>query len=161
MNRRVLIGIAGWLTVATAATTAGVAAIDVLEDGITGKSVRPLDDEAVHRALSRSATVPARPAPTLTPSPSAPGGVTKSVAADGGTVTARCEGGRVTLLAATPSQGFSTDDIEHGPATSRSLTFESEEDEYTVTVTCENGSPVARTTEDDGHRGRHGGRGRG
>lgn len=168
MNRRVLLGIAAWLAVAVAATTAGIAAIQVLEDGITGKSVRPLDDEAVHRALSRSGTTPPRQTPAVSPSPSSTGGVLRNLAAGGGTVTARCEGGRVTIVAATPYQGFRTDGIEHGPAASASLTFESSDEEYAVTVTCEGGSPVAHTARDDGHHGRHrggsgggGGRGRG
>jgi hypothetical protein len=166
MNRRVLLGIAGWLTVAVAATTAGIAAIDVLEDGITGQSVRPLDDEAVHRALSRSGTTP----PTTTPSPSpatsstgsspAPSdrGVTRNLAAGGGTVTARCEAGRVTIVAAIPAQGFRTDDIQHGAAASAALTFASADEEFAVTVTCEGGVPVARSAKDDGHHGRHRGR---
>src|SRR5262245_17171108 len=100
MDRRIALGIAGWLAVAVAATTAGIAAIDVLEDGITGQNVRPLDDEAVHRALSRSVT---SPPPTLTVSPSASptDGVLRSLGTHGGTVTARCLDGKATILAAT------------------------------------------------------------
>lgn len=161
MNRRVLLGVVGWLAVAAAATTAGVAAIDVLEEGITGKNVRPLDDEAVRRALSNAGTTPPRPPLTAAPSQSSTGGVTKSLAAGGGTVTARCEAGRVTIVAATPYQGFRTDGIDRGPAKSASLTFKSSDTEYAVTVTCANGTPSAHAARDDGHRGRHGGRGRG
>jgi hypothetical protein len=162
MNRRLLLGIAGWLTVAAAATTAGVAAIDVLGEGITGKNVRPLDDEAVHRALSQAGTEePAGPALSLSPSPSPATDMTKNLAAGGGTVTARCEGGRVTVLAATPSQGFRTGGIDHGPATSASLIFESAASEYIVTVTCENGTPFAHSEKDDGHHGGRGDRGGG
>jgi hypothetical protein len=156
MKRRVLLGIAGWLTVAAAATTAGIAAIAVLEDGITGRSVRPLDDEAVHRALSRSGATSAPAAPI--PGPSSTGGVTRNLAAGGGTVTARCEKGLATVVAAVPSQGFHTSVLGHGPAASVSLTFESDSEEYAVTVTCQGGSPVAHAAKDDGHRGRHGGR---
>jgi hypothetical protein len=174
MHRRVLLGIAGWLTVAVAATAAGIAAIDVLEDGITGQSVRPLDDEAVHRALSRSGTSPTMsptmsPGATPRPSPAASStgssaaspdvGVTRNLATGGGTVTARCEGGRVTVVAAIPAQGFRTDDIQRGPAPSAALTFESAEEEFAVTVTCEGGAPVAHSVKDDGHHGRHRGRG--
>lgn len=161
VEQRVLLGIAGWLLVAAAATTAGVAAIDVLGEGITGKNVRPLDDEAVHRALSQAGTEPAKPAPSLSTRPSPTTGVTKNLATGGGTVTARCEGGRVTVLAATPSQGFRTDGIDHGPATSASLIFESAASEYMVTVTCENGSPAVHSVKDDGHHGGRGGRGGG
>ncbi|HZE31015.1 MAG TPA: hypothetical protein VE198_06210 [Actinoallomurus sp.] len=161
MNRRVILGIVGWLVVAGAATTAGVAAIDVLEDGITGNSVRALDDEAVHRALSQAGAT--RPPLTPVPSPSASptGGVTRNLDAGGGTVTARCEGGKVTVLGAIPAQGFHTDGVERGPVASASLTFESEEEEYGVTVDCQGGSPAVHVAKDDGHRGRHGRRGRG
>jgi hypothetical protein len=159
MNRRILLGIAGWLTVAVAATTAGVAAIDVLEEGITGQNVRALDDEAVHRALARSGVKAAHPTLTVSPSPSPTDGVLRNLGTQGGTVTARCLDGQVTILAATPAQGFHTGDIEHGPATSATLTFESDSTEYVATVTCVNGSPSVRSTEDDGHHGRHRGRG--
>jgi hypothetical protein len=161
MNRRVILGIVGWLVVAGAATTAGVAAIDVLEDGITGNNVRPLDDEAVHRALSRpgATRTPTTPVPSPTASPA--GGVARNLSADGGTVTARCEGGKVTVLGAIPKQGFHTDGFDRGPATSSSLTFESAEEEFAVTVDCQGGSPAVHVAQDDGHRGRHGGRGRG
>jgi hypothetical protein len=161
MNRRVILGIVSWLVVGGAATTAGVAAIDVLEDGITGKNVRPLDDDAVHRALSRAGATRTPSAPVPSPTASPAGGVTRNLGARGGTVTARCEGGKVTVLGAIPAQGFHTDGVERGPAASSSLTFESAEEEYAVTVDCQGGSPAVHVAEDDGHRGRHGGRGRG
>ena len=157
MNRRVLLGIAGWLVLAVAATTAGIATLTLLESGITGKNVRPLDDEAVHRALSRSGgpvTLAPSPSPTATPA----GGMTRNLAAGGGTVTARCDGGQVTVVAI-PAQGFHTEGLQSGPATSVSLTFESSEEEYAVTVTCKNGVPDVRFAKDDGHR--RGRRGRG
>jgi hypothetical protein len=159
MNRRVLLGIGGWLVVAAAATTAGIATLDMLEAGITGKNVRPLDDEAVHRALSRSGatSVPATPAPS--PSATSAGGVTRNLDAGGGTVTARCASGRVTIVAATPAQGFHTGSLDHGTAAAVSLKFESAEEEYAVTVTCDNGSPTVHSAKDDGHR--RGRRGRG
>jgi hypothetical protein len=159
MNRRVLLGIVGWLVLAGAATTAGIATLAMLETGITGKNVRPLDDEAVHRALSRSGatsapvTLPPSPGPTTTPA----GGVTRNLASGGGTVTARCTGGQVTILAAIPAQGFHTGGLQRGPAAAVSLKFESADEEYAVTVTCNNGSPAVQSAKDDGHRrGRHG-----
>jgi hypothetical protein len=154
MNRRVLLGIVGWLVLAGAATTAGIATLDMLETGITGKNVRPLDDEAVHRALSRSAatSVPVTPAPSSSPAVTPAAGVTRNLAAGGGTVTARCAGGQVTVVAAIPAQGFHTGGLEHGPAAALSLTFESADEEYAVTVTCDNGSPAVHSAKDDGHR---------
>jgi hypothetical protein len=157
MNRRVLLGILGWLAVAATATGAGVAAIGVLEDGITGPGVRPLDSEAVGRAPSRTGVVSAPPAPG--PSPSAPAagrGVTRNLAAGGGIVTARCDGGQVTIMAWTPAQGYRADDLNRGPAVTAALTFTSDRLEYAVTVTCEAGAPVAHSEKDDGHHGRHG-----
>ncbi|MDN3351490.1 hypothetical protein [Actinomadura sp. DC4] len=157
MNRRVLLGIVGWLVLAVAATTAGIATLDMLEDGITGKNVRPLDDEAIHRALSRPGATPTTPAPTLSVTPA--GGVAKNLAAGGGTVTARCTGGKVTVVAVIPAQGFHSSGFRHDPAASVSLTLESDEEEYAVTVTCDNGTPELRSAKDDGHR--RGRRGRG
>jgi hypothetical protein len=159
MNRRVLLGIFGWLALAGAATTAGIAALDMLEAGITGESVRPLDDEAVHRALSRSGATSAPATPAPAPSATSTGGVPRNLAAGGGTVTARCAGGRVTIVAAIPAQGFHTSGLEYGPAASVSLKFESADEEYAVTVTCDNGVPVAHSAKDDGHHGGRRGRG--
>lgn len=143
-----------WLAVAAAATAAGVAAIDVLEDGITGPQVRPLDDAGVRRAL-------AHVTPSTAPRPSTPvpsGAVTRNLAAGGGTVKATCVGERATILAWTPAQGFRAEAVSPGPAAVASLKLSSDEDEYEVTVVCASGVPVAHPVKDDGHRR---GRGRG
>jgi hypothetical protein len=154
MNRRVLLGAAAWLAVAATATAAGVAAIGALEDGITGSRTPPLDREAVQRALNRTgaavATVPTSP-------PSAGEGVTRVLGSGGGTVTARCAGGRVTLLSWTPAQGFRADDPVRGPAKAASLKFESNTREYRVTVTCDGREPKISTSRDDRHHGHGGG----
>jgi hypothetical protein len=154
MNRRVLLGAAAWLAVAATATGAGVAAIGVLEDGITGSRTPPLDRESVQRALSRTgaavATVPAS-------SPAAGEGITRVLGTGGGTVTARCAAGRVTLLSWTPAQGFRADKIVRGPANVASLKFESNTQEYKVTVGCDGRGPKISTSKDDGHHGHGGG----
>jgi hypothetical protein len=72
-------------------------------------------------------------------------------------VTASCAGGRATLVTWTPAQGYRADDLVRGPATTPSLTFKSDRQEYRVTVGCAAGEPVAHSGKDD----RHGGRGRG
>jgi hypothetical protein len=150
MRRRAIFVAALWLAIAAAATAAGVAAIDVLGDGITGSEVRPLDGEAIRRALSHAtASTTAWPDPS-TPPPS--GAVTRNLDAGGGTVTARCAGERVTLLAWTPAQGFRAEEVSRGPATVASLKLTSDSDEYEVTVTCASGVPVAHPVKDDGHR---------
>jgi hypothetical protein len=153
MNRRVLLGAAAWLAVAATATGAGVAAIGVLEDGITGSRTRPLDRGSIQRALSRTgAAVDAVPAS----SPTAGAGITRVLGAGGGTVTARCAAGRVTLLSWTPAQGFRADNPVRGPATVASLKFESDALEYKVTVGCHSGEPKISTSKDDGHHGHSG-----
>jgi hypothetical protein len=146
-----------WLAVAAAATAAGVAAIDVLEDGITGSQARPLDDAGVRRALAH-ATASATPRPDPS-TPPASGAVTRNLAAGGGTVKASCVGERATILAWTPAQGFRAEDVSRGPATVASLKLSSDEDEYEVTVTCASGVPVAHPVKDDGHRRGRGGHG--
>lgn len=153
MNRRVLVGVAGWLTVAAAATGVGIATIGVLEDGLTGDNVRPLDDAAVRRALRQSEPPPATSSPSPRPSPD---GATKVLDARGGTVTITCSHGRATLESWVPAQGYRADDVAAGPAVAPRLTFKSDRTEYTVTAGCENGSPVVHTSEDDRHGGRGG-----
>ncbi|MQA85639.1 MAG: hypothetical protein GEV03_13680 [Streptosporangiales bacterium] len=75
----------------------------------------------------------------------------------GGTVVASCADGRVTIRSWTPNQGFSADSVERGPTRTASVEFESEEEEYTAQVRCDDsGAPTARTEADDGHRGRGG-----
>ena len=58
-----------------------------------------------------------------------------------------------------PAQGFSTDDVERGPARAVSITFESDDAEITARVTCDANGPVLTTANDDrggGHGRRHG-----
>jgi hypothetical protein len=157
MNRRVPLGIAGWLTVAVAATGVGIAALGVLEDGITGSRVRPLDQDAVRRELSGTGAPPVSPSETASPGVKVPGGdeVTRVLRTDGGTVTAACAAGRARLVAWYPAQGFGADDLERGPAAVVSLKFKSDDAEYEVTVECAADGPAVRTRKDDGH-GRHG-----
>jgi hypothetical protein len=160
MKRRILLGAAGWVAVAATATAGTVAAIGVLEDGITGSAVRPLDGDDVQRALSRPGAEPQSQAtavptsPTATPAPGRSGTVTRVLAAGGGTVTARCAAGKVTLVAWSPAQGYRADDLAPGPAATASLSFTSDAAEYVVTVHCGAAGPVARASKDDGHHGR-------
>jgi hypothetical protein len=151
---------AGWLTLAAAAPAAGVAAIGALESGITeSEDVRPLDRQAVERALNGSGATPASsPRAPAQATPGKDGGLTRVLRAGGGTVTARCGTDGVTLLAWSPAQGYRAEDLVRGPVAVASLTFESAAREYAVTVVCEGGGPVAHTAEDDRGRGR--GRGR-
>jgi hypothetical protein len=153
MNRPVLFGAAAWLAVAAAATGAGVAAIGVLEDGITGSRTRAVDAESVRRSLSQTA---APPDVVPTTSPTAGEGVMRVLGAGGGTVTARCAAGLVTLVSWTPAQGFRADDPVPGPADVASLKFKSDAQEYKVTVACDGGEPKVSTSGDDGHHGRGG-----
>jgi hypothetical protein len=159
MNRRILLGIAGWLTIAATATAGTVAALGVLEDGITGSSARPRDQNDVQRALGepgaepQSSTTPLA-TPSATPPAAGDGAVTRELAAGVGRVTARCAGGRVTLQNWSPAQGYRTDDVVRGPATTASVKFKSAADEYAVVVSCGPDGPVAQTIKDDGHHGR-------
>lgn len=164
MNRRVLFGLAGWLAVAAGATAAGVGAIGVLGEGITGADPRALDRGAVQRGLSGADATPSASgasSPVAAPSTpeSEPAGVTRVLHTVGGTVTAKCEAGLVTLLYWTPAQGYRAGDrSERGAAASASVEFKSDDAEYDVTVTCGSGGPEASTSKDDRHGRGHGGR---
>ena len=142
----------------------GIAAIGVLEDGITGSRAQTLDRDSVRQGLSSPAvpaTASSKP-PTGTAAPASPGDeVTKVLRTEGGSVTARCAAGRARLVAWSPRQGFEAEDARRGPAREASLKFESDDAEYEVTVTCGPDGPTASSRKDDGHRRGHGGRGRG
>ncbi|HEY7484996.1 MAG TPA: hypothetical protein VH912_11100 [Streptosporangiaceae bacterium] len=157
MNRPVLLAVAGWLAAALVATGVGVAAVSLLGEGISDSTARPLSPAEVRRELDRSPEPAETPSGKETPTPPLGAGPMKPFDTEGGTVVARCAGTKAILSSWSPAQGFHAEDVVRGPASTASLTFESDEDEFLVTVTCASGTPQARTQADDrgggGHRG--------
>jgi hypothetical protein len=145
VRTRAATGLLGWLAVATLATAGSVAAVTAIGTSITGTAVAPLSPAEVDRALASSGPTPATTLPASAP----PGGTTRSLPTEGGSVLASCAGGKVTLRSWSPAQGFRTDHIEPGPGDKATLKFESEDKEIEVTVSCADGVPTIRTNSDD------------
>lgn len=139
--------IGGWLSAAAVATAVTVLAVNAIGASIATQGPQPLTSAQVAQALKAAgpATEVASPAPSLSPTPSAPGQATgtRVLSTSGGTIVARCSGGRVTLLSWSPAQGYEADDVRRGPATHADLEFKSAGVELEVRVTCQGGSPVA------------------
>lgn len=150
---RTAAAVGGWLTAAALATGAGMFAVGVIGAGIVPAAPQPLDAQQVE-AMARSAA--ARPPPTgqtstPPPSPAADPASPKVLSTAGGTVLARCEGGRVVITSASPAQGYQVDqddDSDHG-GRSTEVKFNSEETEVKVKVHCAGSVPTA-TVEQDG-----------
>ncbi|MFB9251017.1 hypothetical protein ACFFWE_22480 [Sphaerisporangium melleum] len=139
MNRRPLLVVGGWLVAVLVATGAGVVVTAFLGDAVTGSVSRALSPADVRRSLEASApspgtagspAAPASPTGPVGPPPASPsrpassgtpggtggaGGKETVIAASGGVVVARCEGGMVTLRSWTPAQGYEVKDAERGP----------------------------------------------
>jgi hypothetical protein len=69
------------------------------------------------------------------------------IATAGGTVLARCTGGRAEVVSATPAQGFrvQTEDEDGGPR----VRFRAGDVRIEVNLTCADGRPVAAIENDD------------
>ena len=127
MRQRVILVAAAWLLGAAATATAATAAVNALGAGLLGPASQPLSQSEVQRRLSvaaspggPSAGTGASPAPTGTgsagpagagPTASPPGGHDTVLGTSGGTIVARCAGGRVTLVSWSPAQGYRADDV--------------------------------------------------
>ncbi|MGW3887456.1 serine/threonine-protein kinase [Micromonospora chokoriensis] len=100
-------------------------------------------------APSPSASSPA-PSPTVSPTAAAPtptpGGGT-SVDARGGTVTFRCVGKSVEVLAVTPAPGFRAEAYDPGPAKQIQADLTSSEHRSEIRLNCPNGSPRSKVKE--------------
>lgn len=140
---RMWLAAAGWLVAAAAATTVGVVAVGAVGSSVVGTSTKPLSQQQIDRALASSSQAPSPP-PTSSP-PAGPGGITRALTTQGGTLIARCLAGQATLVSWSPAQGYQAENIQAGPTATATLTFETENREIQVRVTCPAGIPTART----------------
>ncbi|MGW3785868.1 serine/threonine-protein kinase [Micromonospora chokoriensis] len=98
---------------------------------------------------SPSASSPA-PSPTMSPTAAAPTptpGVGTSVDARGGTVTFRCVGKSVEVLAVTPAPGFRAEAYDPGPAKQIQVDLASVEHRSEIRLNCPNGRPNSKVKE--------------
>lgn len=159
MRGRWALAALAWLGVVAAATTAGVAVVGSLGQGILGRDAAPLRPDEVLTRLSAGATP--RPgssaSPMSTPGSSAPASsgagspVAQVLAIRGGTVVASCVDGQVSLLTWTPAQGYQADHVVRGPAAVASIRFKAHDDgdDVRVEVVCVAGEPRAHPASDD------------
>ncbi|GAB1690495.1 hypothetical protein [Krasilnikovia sp. M28-CT-15] len=110
-------------------------------------------------AADPSVTASAPPRVPVAPSTStgtgaapAPTAATRSFRTRGGTVVARCEAGRVEIVAMSPLSGFAVHERDQGPRAQAEGEFRGTADEHDrvrVRVTCTAGRPVLTERSDD------------
>ena len=164
--------ILAWLAVAGATATVAMVALNIVGAGILGSDNRSVSAAEVTRELAAIPTtilqappstpaIPSTGALSLAPPPRPPSSPTDTTSAPrglstpGGTIVAQCEGNLVTLLSWSPAQGYRTDDVYRGPASTAAIRFKTEVNEIEVSVTCRNGQPQASAQSEESHSGKH------
>ncbi|MBB5790704.1 hypothetical protein [Jiangella mangrovi] len=161
-----------WLAAAAGATAVGITAVGMIGSDIFGSSQDPLTAAEVEQRLSTPSAAARTEAPSETPSetPSDSPPVTpsttpspapveppapqpQSIAADGaGTVIAQCNAdGTVTVVAATPAQGYEVDSDDDERDDHPQIKFESDDLEVEVRLRCIDGvvTPEIEQKTDD------------
>ncbi|WP_328498683.1 hypothetical protein OHS59_42520 [Streptomyces sp. NBC_00414] len=179
MPSRTFLALAGWTAAAVAATLTGLAAVEIIGDGITGSSDgKALSSEQVERQLDAakasessdpgrgpgSATPSKTPATgtpgpastpssaaTSTPVPTATGTpVRRTFSAPGGTAIAVCDGATVRLWSWAPAQGYGVKSADRGPDDEHvEVKFEGPAGKVELRVRCVNGRPTGSWKQDD------------
>jgi hypothetical protein len=152
MRPRILLLVAGWLAGAAAAATGVTLALSALGSGLFGAAGQTLSAAQVEQQLAQAGPEPSAAA---TESPQADqDGTAGAKNTSGGYVVVRCTS-QGAILMATPAQGYSADDLLHGPARVVSVSFRSGSAEIRVSASCATGQP--RFTVSSEPRGGHGG----
>lgn len=160
MPPRALLAVAGWTAAAVAATLTGLAAVQVIGDGITASTDGGvLTPQQVERQLASTSASPsadsstgsAAPAPTPAPTQgtSTTTAVKKVLSTPGGTVIAECDGATVRLVSWAPAQGFGVKRADRGPDAHAEVTFEGAAGKVELRVRCVSGRPTASWEQDD------------
>ncbi|MFC9842939.1 hypothetical protein ACFWFF_25105 [Streptomyces sp. NPDC060223] len=160
MPSRTLLALAGWTAAAVAATLTGLAAVQVIGDGITASTEGGvLTPQQVERQLaaakaSQSAD-PGQPSGAVTPTPAqttptpAATAAKKTFSTPGGTVIAQCDGATVRLLSWAPAQGYGVESVDRGPDEHAEVKFEGAAGKVELRVQCANGQPAGSWEQDD------------
>ncbi|MFD8650951.1 hypothetical protein [Streptomyces mirabilis] len=160
MPSRTVLAVAGWATAAVAATLTGLAAVQVIGDGITSSTEGGvLTPEQVERQLASATASPSAgpstashtPTPTSSPSAGGPSATTvKEVfSTPGGTVIAECDGAVVRLVSWAPAQGFGVERADAGPDEHTEVRFEGTAGKVELRVRCVSGRPSGSWKQDD------------
>jgi hypothetical protein len=169
MPSRTFLALAGWTAAAVAATLTGLAAVEIIGDGITGSSDgTALTSEQVERQLDAAkaslspdpdpdrGTAGASPGttpgtPTPTPTASVPATRTKKTfSGPAGTAIAACDGATVRLLSWAPAQGYGVKSADRGPDGEHvEVKFEGTAGKVELRVRCVDGEPAGSWKQDD------------
>ena len=155
MRRTAVLAATGWLVAAVAAIVAGVAAVTLIGRGLVGPEPDdPMSADEVVAALA--ATPPAGATPTGTPDATAgvtpTGGPTRTgppaaatlLRSPGGSVTARCAGGKARLDYWSPAPGYTVGEVDDDR-----VTFSRGDDVVVeARVRCDSGVPVLEVKQD-------------
>ncbi|GAA1887296.1 septum formation initiator [Asanoa iriomotensis] len=152
LSRRSL-AVLGWLAVVVVATLAGIGAVRLVGDSLTGTpgGVRSQADVARDLAAAASGTpapATATPGPTTSPRPTA-GGQLRTFNIAGGLVTARCDGGLASIVTWRAADGYRVRDRDDGPDDEVEVKFERTGGDHSeIKIRCEGDQPV-RVGHDD------------
>lgn len=149
-----LLALSGWIVAAVMTVAVSWSAIGVVKNSVVPQTpvagALPAPEESV-----TAAPTTARPSPRPTVA------ALKSLAGQGGTVTARCTGGVPAIVKSVPQQGFNADPDDSG----REVKFTSSDHTTEVTIACTGGtvtfSKEEKATGGGGGDDNGGGRGRG
>jgi hypothetical protein len=149
MARRLIIT-AGWLAAAVLAVLVGLLAVSLIGDGLTSPIAQPMSRSDVNRELQSlpSAAPPARP--SIRPSvPATPASTAEPLSSRtrGGTVIARCDGGRPVIVSMTPAQGFEVHERDGDEGEFRSIT--DNHDRVKIDVRCAGSGKPAVSAADE------------
>jgi hypothetical protein len=170
VGRQPLLVIAGWLGAAVLAMFVGLAATNVIGNGLTTSAGEPVSQAEVDQLLAvapptapssatpstddRSSAGPSSAGPSSAGPSSIPGPAARTTfPTRGGTITAECVGARVHVLTMTPIQGYSVHDrIASELQSSVEAEFRSDSDNHDrvkVDLHCVSGKPVLTPHDDD------------
>jgi hypothetical protein len=146
---RLVAGVAAWAAAVGAALVVGLTAVGAVGAGLLGPGPEPLTPAEVDARLASAgpAAEPVAPVSPVVVTPVESGGPPEVIATAGGTVLARCTGGRAEVVSATPAQGFrvQTEDKNGGPR----VRFRAGDTRFEVNLTCVGGRPVGDVESDD------------
>ena len=129
---------------------------------LASATVKPPDPDSARpnaHSTPRSSATPATPlassssaptagvttaAPPQSPPPASTDGTV--LTSQGGEVVAACEQGGAYLISWSPQQAYEVSTVSRGPAEQALVSFESDPNQVTMTVTCTNGVPSATST---------------
>jgi hypothetical protein len=128
-------------------------ALSALGSGLFGAAGQTLSVAQVEQQLAQAGPEPSAAA-TGSPQPTDQSGTAGVRNTSGGSVVVRCTS-QGAILVATPAQGYSADDVLHGPARVVWASFRSDSAEVHVTASCATGQPRIAVASEP--RGGHGG----